>query len=71
MNKEDSLKLAKDKLKHINEEIRELSNVLDRTGYEYEIDLEIIDYSTTGDKKIHNKLNVVLKQNLPDCVVRK
>lgn len=71
MNKEDSLKLAKDKLKHINEEIRELSNVLNRTGYEYEMDLEIVNYSTTSNKNTYSKLNVILKQNLPDCEVKK
>lgn len=71
MNKEDSLKLAKDLLKNINEEIIRLSNVLNRIGYEYEMDLEIVDYSTTSNKNIYSKLNVILKQNLPDCEVKK
>lgn len=70
MNEKDSLKLAKDLLKDINEKIRRLSNILDRIDSEYELNLETIDYSNIGSKKTYIQLNVTLKQDLPNCGVR-
>ena len=70
MSEKDSLKLAKDLLNDINEKIRRLSNVLDRTNSEYEFNLETIDYSTIGSKNTYVQLNVTLKQNLPSCAVK-
>ena len=71
MNEKDSLKLAKDLLNDINEKIRRLSNVLDRTEGEYEFNLETIDYSTIGSKKTYIQLNVTLKQDLPNYEVKR
>lgn len=65
MDENDLLKMAKDLFNDINEQIRKLSEVLDRTGYEYDFNLETIDYSIVGSKKKYTKLNVTLKQDLP------
>lgn len=65
MNDKDLLKMAKDLFNDINEQIRKLSEVLDRTGYEYDFNLETIDYSICRKQKKYTKLNVTLKQDLP------
>lgn len=61
---------AKTKLEIINTKIKELGETLDTLGYEYEMNLETIDYSTIEKKKTYIQLNVTLKQDLPSCVVR-
>lgn len=60
---------AKTKLEIINTKIKELSETLDILGYEYEMNLETIDYSTIKNKKTYIQLNVTLKKDLPSCVV--
>lgn len=61
---------AKTKLEIINTKIKELNETLDTLGYEYEMNLETIDYSTIEKKKTYIQLNVTLKKDLPNCVVK-
>lgn len=61
---------AKTKLEIINIKIKELIETLDTIGYEYEMNLETIDYSTIEKKKTYIQLNVTLKKGLPSCAVR-
>lgn len=61
---------VKTKLEIINTKIKELSETLDILGYEYEMNLETIDYSTTKNKKTYIQLNVTLKKDLPSYEVR-
>ena len=67
VSKEESLKIAKDKLNYINEEIKELGNILDKIGYEYKLFLETIDVSTIENKKSYSRLSVFLDLTEEKC----
>ncbi len=64
MYDKDSLKLAKDMLNDINKNIGILCEILDKSDFEYELDLKKTDYSTIAKKETYAKLDVTIEQNL-------
>lgn len=64
MHDEDSLRLAQDILNDINKNIGILCEILNRSDFEYELDLKRHDYSTIAKKKKYARLDVTIKQNV-------
>ena len=57
---------AKDRLRRINIEIKELLNTLNILGFDSKVELKKIDYSTIQEKNNYVELDIFLEKNIND-----